>query len=197
MPTATGLLTAPARRSRRVPARSASRPRGKARRYVAELPDSRILVLSPLAEADEAPGASRARGGDLLPRDPEGLAVHVKVDTGMGRYGMSPEEAAGIDPARVVGVMSHLATADEPDGDFVRAQLDAFAAVAERFPGATRHVANSRPRSPSPTRALDAVRCGVALYGLSPFGRRSEGARPGAGSLLAELRRQGEGAAKR
>ena len=137
-----------------------------------ELPDSRILVLSPLAEADEATG--RDAGLEVAissPRIPEGLAVHVKVDTGMGRFGMSPEEAAGIDPARVVGVMSHLATADEPDGDFVRAQLDAFAAVAERFRGATRHVANSAATLSIHDARLDAVRCGVALYGLSPFGR--------------------------
>src|SRR6185369_18004762 len=108
------------------------------------------------------------------PRIPEGLAVHVKVDTGMGRFGMSPEDAAAIDPARVVGVMSHLATADEADGDFVRAQLDAVAAVAERFPGATRHVANSAATLSIHDARLDAVRCGVALYGLSPFGRDPE-----------------------
>src|SRR4029079_1189943 len=109
-----------------------------------ELPDPRILVLSPLAEADE--DIARDAGLEVAissPRIPEGLAVHVKVDTGMGRFGMSPEDAAGIDPARVVGVMSHLATADEDDAAFARAQLDAFATVAERFPGATRHVANS------------------------------------------------------
>jgi alanine racemase len=67
--------------------------------------------------------------------------------------------------------MSHLATADEEDAAFARAQLDAFAAVAERFPGATRHVANSAATLSIPDSHLDAVRCGVALYGLSPFGR--------------------------
>jgi alanine racemase len=137
-----------------------------------ELRDPRVLVLSPLGEADEA--IARDTGLEVAissPRIPEGLAVHVKVDTGMGRFGMSPEDAAAIDPARVVGVMSHLATADEPDGDFVRAQLDAFAAVAERFPGATRHVANSAATLSIHDARLDAVRCGVALYGLSPFGR--------------------------
>src|SRR6186997_1858053 len=110
----------------------------------AELADARILVLSPLAEAEEH--AARDAGLEVAvstPRLPEGLAVHVKVDTGMGRFGMSPEEAGQIDPGRVVGVMSHLATADEDDAAFARAQLEAFAAAAERFPGATRHIANS------------------------------------------------------
>jgi alanine racemase len=137
-----------------------------------ELADARILVLSPLSEADE--GVARDAGLEVAvssPQLPEGLAVHVKVDTGMGRFGMSPEEAAQIDPARVVGVMSHLATADEEDAAFARAQLDTFAAVAQRFPGATRHIANSAATLSIPESHLDAVRCGVALYGLSPFGR--------------------------
>ena len=137
----------------------------------AELAEARILVLSPLAEADEH--MAREAGLEVAvsrPRLPEGLSVHVKVDTGMGRFGMSPEEAAQIDPARVAGVMSHLATADA-DEPFAHAQLDAFAAVAERFPGATRHIANSAATLSIPEARLDAVRCGVALYGLSPFGR--------------------------
>jgi alanine racemase len=137
-----------------------------------ELADARILVLSPLSEADE--GLARKAGLELAvssPRIPEGLAVHVKVDTGMGRFGMVPGDVAQIDPARIVGVMSHLATADEEDAAFARAQIDAFAAVANRFPGATRHIANSAATLSIPDSRLDAVRCGVALYGLSPFAR--------------------------
>jgi alanine racemase len=140
----------------------------------AELVEAHILVLGPLAEADEH--MAREAGLEVAvstSRLPEGLSVHVKVDTGMGRFGMSPEEAAQIDPARVAGVMSHLATADE-DEPFARAQLDAFAAVAERFPGAIRHIANSAATLSIPEARLDAVRCGVALYGLSPFGRDPE-----------------------
>jgi alanine racemase len=141
----------------------------------AELADARILVLSPLAEPEEH--VARAAGLEVAvskPRLPDGLSVHVKVDTGMGRFGMSPEEAAQVDPGRVAGVMSHLATADEDDAAFARAQLDALAAVAERFPGATRHIANSAATLSIPEARLDAVRCGVALYGLSPFGRDPE-----------------------
>ena len=137
----------------------------------AELVEAHILVLGPLAEADEH--MAREAGLEVAvstSRLPESLSVHVKVDTGMGRFGMSPEEAAQIDPARVAGVMSHLATADE-DEPFARVQLDAFAAVAERFPGAIRHIANSAATLSIPEARLDAVRCGVALYGLSPFGR--------------------------
>ena len=141
----------------------------------AELADARVLVLSPLTEAEEH--VAREAGLEVAvstPRLPEGLSVHVKVDTGMGRFGMSPGEAAQIDPARVAGVMSHLATADEDEAAFARAQLDAFGAVSERFPGATRHIANSAATLSIPESRLDAVRCGVALYGLSPFGRDPE-----------------------
>jgi alanine racemase len=135
-----------------------------------DLPDARLLVLSPLTEAEVR--LARETGLEVAvssPRLPEGLPVHVKVDTGMGRFGMSAEHAGEIDPARVVGVMSHLATADE-DAAFVAAQLEEFAAVAARFPAATRHVANSAATFSFPQARLDAVRCGVALYGLSPFG---------------------------
>jgi alanine racemase len=137
-----------------------------------ELPGARVLVLSPLAGADEA--LARESGLEVAissARVPEGLPVHVKVDTGMGRFGMAPGDVAAIDPGRVVGVMSHLATADEEDASFARSQLEAFAEVAARFPNATRHVANSAATLSLSEARLDAVRCGVALYGLSPFGR--------------------------
>jgi alanine racemase len=138
----------------------------------ADFPDARILVLSPLPPGEEP----LAREGALevalaSPRIPDGLAVHLKVDTGMGRFGMGAEEAAQVDPDRVVGVMSHLATADEPDGAFVRAQVEAFGEIAGRFPSAVKHIANSAAALALPEARFDAVRCGVALYGLSPFGR--------------------------
>jgi alanine racemase len=134
-------------------------------------PGVRILVLSTLTGPDEA--LAREAGLEIAvsdPRLPEGLAVHVKVDTGMGRFGMSPRQAASLDPDRVVGLMSHLATADETDASFARAQVETFAAIALRFPRAVRHIANSAATLSLPAARFDAVRCGVALYGLSPFG---------------------------
>jgi alanine racemase len=131
----------------------------------------RILVLSPLSEDELA--EARHAGLEVAvatPDLPEGLPVHLKVDSGMGRFGMAPEDAAQVDPARVAGVMSHLATADEADHSFARAQIETFAAVAARFPGSVRHLANSAATLSFPEARFDAVRCGVALYGLSPFG---------------------------
>ena len=66
--------------------------------------------------------------------------------------------------------MSHLATAEEEDDTFARLQIERFRAVAERFGDATLHLANSAATFRFPEARFDAVRCGIAVYGLSPFG---------------------------
>ena len=134
------------------------------------LPAARILVLSPLAPGEDA--LAREAGLEVClsrPEVPAGLDVHVKVDTGMGRWGMSPEDALAVPRDRVVGVMSHLATADSADESFARVQLERFRKLAKEFPGATAHVANSAAALRFADARFDAVRCGIALYGLSPF----------------------------
>ncbi len=134
-------------------------------------PTARILVMGPLAP-DEEDAARDARLELTLssPRIPEGIDVHLKVDTGMGRWGMTPAEASDLSGQRVVGVMSHLATADEADERFARVQIDRFREVAAAFPAVTAHLANSAAALRFPDARFDAVRCGIALYGLSPFG---------------------------
>ena len=134
-------------------------------------PHARILVMGPLAPGEEA--VARAASLEVSisgPDVPQGLRVHAKVDTGMGRWGMSPDEARAIPRGRLAGVMSHLATADEANDAFVREQLARFANLTSSFDGVPRHVANSAATLRFPEARLDAVRCGVALYGLSPFG---------------------------
>ncbi|HEY3069957.1 MAG TPA: alanine racemase, partial [Gaiellaceae bacterium] len=71
---------------------------------------------------------------------------------------------------RVVGVMSHLATAEEPDQSFARQQIERFTEIAAEFDGIPAHLANSAATLSFPEARFDAVRSGVALYGLSPFG---------------------------
>jgi alanine racemase len=131
----------------------------------------RILVMGPL-EVGEEDAARRSRLEVTAHRRdiPRGLPVHLKVDTGMGRWGMSPEEALKARREGVAGLMSHLATADEEDEGFAREQLERFRELAEQFDGVVRHVANSAATLRFPEARYDAVRCGVALYGLSPFG---------------------------
>jgi alanine racemase len=135
------------------------------------LPGARVLVMSPLEPEEH--GLARDAGLEVCastPELPDGLPVHVKVDTGMGRFGMAPEEALALPRERVIGLMSHLATADEEDEAFARAQIERFRDLAAEFPGVPAHLANSAATLRLPDARFDAVRCGIALYGLSPFG---------------------------
>jgi len=132
-----------------------------------EFPAARILVLGP-AEGREVAHA-RDAGLELCvfsDEIPEDVAVHLKLDTGMGRYGMSEL----LQPSsEVVGLMTHLATADS-DLDFAREQLARFEEATRPYSHLTRHTANSAAALRLPESRLDAARCGVAIYGMSPFG---------------------------
>ncbi len=134
-------------------------------------PKVRILVMGPLDVGDEDAARRSRLEVTAHRRDiPRGLPVHLKVDTGMGRWGMSAQEVLTARREGVVGLMSHLATADEEDEGFAREQLERFRELAEQFDGVLRHVANSAATLRFQEARYDAVRCGVALYGLSPFG---------------------------
>jgi alanine racemase len=127
----------------------------------------RILVLGPASSAREVAHA-RDAGLELAIADeeiPEGVRVHLKLETGMNRYGLS-ELPAG--PGDVVGLMTHLATADS-DQDFARKQLARFEEVTREHSHLLRHAANSAATLRLPESHFDAVRCGIAMYGLSPF----------------------------
>jgi alanine racemase len=97
---------------------------------------------------------------------PDGVRVHLKLDTGMGRWGLSELPAPGRD---VVGVMSHLASS-EADEAFTQAQIERFRDATGHVQGLTLHLANSAATLRYPEARFDAVRCGIALYGISPFG---------------------------
>jgi alanine racemase len=133
----------------------------------AALPEARILVMGPSSDRDvEAAREARLElavaGGAI----PEGVPVHLKLDTGMGRWGLAelPEVPAGV-----VGLMTHLATADSDPG-FAREQLRRFEEATRRYSHLVRHAANSAAALRLPESRLDAARCGIAIYGLSPFG---------------------------
>ncbi len=109
------------------------------------------------------------------------VAVHVKLDTGMGRLGTrDTDEALAVADAvhrsaptlRLTGVMTHLATADG-DLDFAAAQLAVFvpfaAELQERFGRLRVHAANSAATLRVPRSHFDMVRCGIALYGCDPM----------------------------
>ncbi len=113
-----------------------------------------------------------------------GGRVHVKLDSGMGRLGTRDEaqatraaQAARSAPGvQLAGVMTHFATADDlRDDGFFAAQLEQFTAWAralkEAQPELLVHAANSAAMLRSPESQFDMVRCGIAIYGMDPFGR--------------------------
>jgi alanine racemase len=130
------------------------------------LPGPRILVLGPtglVGEAREARLELVVSSGPI----PENVPVHVKLDTGMGRYGFTRLPAL---TENVVGLMTHLATADTDPG-FAERQLERFRELTQGSdPALTLHAANSAAALRLPSSRLDAARCGIAIHGLSPFG---------------------------
>ena len=134
----------------------------------AALRNARILVMGPVSEREM--GEARVARLELVAAAeesiPEGVRVHLKVDTGMGRWGLSELPSASRD---VVGLMSHLASA-ESDPVFTHLQIERFKEATAGSGSLTRHVANSAATIRYAEARFDAVRCGIALYGISPFG---------------------------
>ena len=149
-------------------------------------PDARVIVMGPVS-SDEIATARDARlelvagAGEV----PVGVPVHLKLDTGMGRWGISELPSPTRD---VVGVMSHLASS-ENDPAFTELQIERFREATQGLDGVARHLANSAGTLRYPEAAFDAVRCGIALYGISPFGTNPARRRTRAGASLGVARR--------
>jgi alanine racemase len=105
--------------------------------------------------------------------------VHLKIDTGMARLGVTPAALPGVaaklaqvPEVRVQGLMTHLACADAPTVEETREQMRLFdlatALLARHgIVPPVRHAANSAALLRGEAR-LDAVRPGIALFGVSP-----------------------------
>jgi alanine racemase len=127
----------------------------------------RILVMGPASSREIAD--ARDAGLELVVADgeiPDGVRVHLKLDTGMGRWGLAELPAPGHE---VVGLMSHFASADT-DPAFTERQIERFRAATTDYSHLTRHLANSAGALRYPDARFDAARCGIAVYGVSPFG---------------------------
>ena len=108
------------------------------------------------------------------------IPVHIKVDTGMGRFGLLPGEVEPLlrsfgssGNLRFEGIFSHFATADSPDKSSALRQLKQFNALlntlkASGFEFACVHMANSAATLALPQAHFDMVRCGLALIGHIP-----------------------------
>jgi len=110
----------------------------------------------------------------------EPISVHVKVDTGMGRFGLLPEEVVpfvkgllSLPWLKLEGFWTHFACADEGDKNHTLRQLAVYREVLKRLEeeGITpplKHTANSAATLDLPETRFDMVRCGIAIYGLYP-----------------------------
>jgi alanine racemase len=108
------------------------------------------------------------------------LSIHLKVDTGMGRIGIHPWEVSAFlercrdfPTLRVRGLMSHFPRADEADKTYSIEQLARFCQISEATKSygiEVRHMANSAAIFVLPGSYFDAVRPGIAIYGLRPSG---------------------------
>ena len=141
-------------------------------------------LIDPAIAEGIALSVSTAEGGAAISRVASqrggNAAVHVKVDTGMGRLGFS-DEAAPADIASLLrlphlelaGVYSHFATSDDPDTSFAKTQISRFNEVIESLRGMgievpLRHMANSGAVISLPDARFDMVRPGIMLYGYPP-----------------------------
>jgi alanine racemase len=151
-----------------------------------------ILLLGPMApaEASEAVRArlsvaitslavARALSAESRAQDVV-TPVHLKIDTGMSRFGVPADEAVAYARAllampslRLAGVFTHFAGSDEPDQSFTHEQAGRFHSTLHGLEQAgitipTRHAANSAAMLSSPDFHFDMVRVGIALYGICP-----------------------------
>jgi alanine racemase len=157
----------------------------------AGLGDARILVMGPLCREDLE--RALAADADVVGWSEHfidqlaacgGGRLHVKLDSGMGRLGTRDaaeathlvKHARERASVRLVGLMTHFATADDlDDGGFFVQQLETFAAWARPLkaeqPELIVHAANSAATLREASAQFDMVRCGIAVYGMDPFGK--------------------------
>jgi len=134
----------------------------------------RLGLVQTLCEAETARALSRASQRLGKP-----ARVHLKIDTGMGRLGIRPEEAVPfaqcilrLPGVRLEGVFSHLATAEE-NPTYARVQYERFCKALRSLSAAgidpgVRHLANSAAALRFPEMRLDGVRAGLLIYGIRP-----------------------------
>jgi len=108
------------------------------------------------------------------------VGVHIKVDTGMGRLGIAPDQLpglvefiTGLKNIRIESVFTHLSSADDEDPAFTQHQIERFHSALEQLKAAKfsipmAHCANSAALLQFPESQYDLVRPGIALYGALP-----------------------------
>jgi alanine racemase len=134
----------------------------------AQAADVQLTLWDRGSYAADVAAVARRRG--------ERVAVHAKIDTGVVRLGLEARDApaalaryAATRELDLVGAFTHLAAAEELDSTFTHEQLARFvAATGELDARVERHVAATAAAILWPETRLDAVRCGIGLYGIWP-----------------------------
>jgi alanine racemase len=150
-----------------------------------------VLILGGMLPHDMAPAA--AAGLEFMvfrpdhvvalreiPKGSSAVRIHIKVDTGMGRIGCFPEEAAAlaesikaIPGVQIAGISTHFARASLPGNPHTESQIDKFEqAIAALAAIGIRpeiiHAANSSGSLYHPRARYDMVRLGIVSYGVRP-----------------------------
>jgi len=108
--------------------------------------------------------------------------VHLKVDTGLHRFGLPPREAIAlahylrqVPTLRLEGLFTHFASAEDGDKTYTLEQYRLFLSVAAELDWVpVRHVSNTATILDTPEMSLEMVRPGVGIYGCYPAGPRSD-----------------------
>lgn len=127
-----------------------------------------------LFDDDTAEALSAAASSDRR------IRVHIKVDTGMARLGLAPDEVGPflsrlrhLPGLEVVGIYTHFASADAEDLAQTTSQIERFRRLLDELATAglrpaLAHAANSAATLRLPTACFDMIRPGIACYGLAP-----------------------------
>lgn len=115
------------------------------------------------------------------------INIHIKIDTGMGRIGVLPEDAvdfvkkaASQKNIKVEGIMTHFADADLADKAYAEKQMAEFTSIAKRLDKdgikiPYQHIANSAALVSFENDRFNMARPGIMLYGYAPFSKGKEG----------------------
>lgn len=136
-----------------------------------------VFRLDMLKELNECAGKLMARG-EMSTKAP----VHIAVDTGMSRIGISPDDAGSsfvsealkFENLQIEGIFTHFARADEKDLTNVKEKEALFSSFVDRIESennikiSLKHCANSASIIAVPESSMDMVRAGVTMYGMWP-----------------------------
>ncbi len=132
------------------------------------------------ANADEAGTGDRRTGTGHDDTACRPFPIHVKIDSGMNRHGVYPEQVlefvrglSGLPGISLEGIYTHFATADEADITYLKKQQKTFSEVLTAFKEKgfefdVVHACNSAATMRVPEDSYTAVRIGLSMYGMVP-----------------------------